>query len=630
MARRFKLVTVDFQDYVGDLVGVSKDNYVRLEVPNQNNGANTLLSVNHYNGTGYTRTVIVCEVAMPLEDDLPESDTVEQILLGWWVLSAGSMTPTALAIYPLPDADAQWLEGTQVGVIGYSNWDDRDTALPWSNFADHSALYSEDDVAIESIQVGPSIGYWVWFDLTRVLNLGDKKSFYIRNLIDSAGKNVGFASREAIPSTHRPILRIISRDYPPDAFEDEDSYLTIQPSPNNPEEPRLEWGKVSHPGFANYKIYRKTTLFTKPSEASLIATIADPGINYYVDTSALNENQVYYYMAIAEDNENVGDAATLSALVSFKRPDNNHSEISETINVGDLVNVTITSNVPFKRRYIEWGDATDGYWIGSEVETLSFTVSHRYSSTGAKVIKARLESSLGYWSDLDTVCTKTLNDISPEAVLIVRPLEVVTGESVRCVGSKSQPVASDVLIDKYDYYVNGAWLNPLFPLGPDQGAVKEVIPNSSQEIRLRIHTDSGLQKTILAGSGENVTVISGIPTDLIFSKDTTVNTRQESRESIAVSLGIMDGVGEVEIPTNIKNRVYSINGLSARQDFKTDIDKIRLRQETQEYTRIKVYDEKEGVTVQLDGRIAGYSITQTTSTYVSWTFGFKVFKRSEV
>lgn len=624
MARKFKLVTVDFQDYDTDLIGVSKDAYVNKEHPTWNYGANSLIVLNHHEGGAEDRIVGVIEVRMPEDADLPESDMIEEVLLGFRVQIAAVFTPTALAIYPLPDDDYNWLEGEVVAGVGKCNWQYRDDGpVEWVNYNDHSALYADDDVVIDSLIAGPSIGTWVWFKMTRELNFGARKSFYLRNLIDLASKGISFNSRETATPAYKPILRVIYRDYPPEAFEDEDAFLKIEPNPDDPEEPKLSWGKVSDPGFATYKVYRKTSSFTLPSQATLISTINDPNTNTFIDTSALNENQDYYYMVIVEDSENTVDSATLSALVSFIRPTCTHSEATETIDVGDLVTVTLDSAIPCKRAYIEWGDAVDGYWIESETEKTQFILTHRYSSTGAKVIKARLESSDGFWSDLDTVCTKTLDDKTPEAVLVVRPLEVVSGESVRCIGRKSQPVASDALISQYDYYVNGAWET-------NKGPVFDVIPASTQEIRLRIFTDTGETYAQGIGEGEDVTVVSGDPTLLEFSKDTTVNMRDESRDSRAEQLGITDGIGEIDIPYGIGNRVYSINGTSGRADFKDDIDKIRDRQESQEYTRIIVIDEKEGVLVRLDGRITAYRITQTTRTYVTWSFGFRVFARSEV
>lgn len=623
MAYKFKLVTVDYQDYDSDLIGVSKDSWVNKDMRTSNYGHSSLLAVNEYDTNPYSREMAIIEVTMPYSRDLPEADEIQQILLRLRVQTAESATPTGVGIFPLSEDDSLWQEGTQTGGAGYCNWDKRDNALIWANSTDHDSLAADDAVAIESVQAGPTVGAWVEFDLTKVLGFGQKKSFYLRNLVDLQNKGVSFSSRESATPSYRPVLRIIYRDYPPEAFIDEDSFLTIKPNPDNPEQPKLDWGKVSDAGFTAYKVYRKTTPFTVPSSATLIATITDPSTNFYIDTSALSENQNYYYMVTAEDNENTGDDATYSGVVTFIRPDCTHSEATENVDVGELVSITLNSTIPCKRAYVEWGDAVDGYWIESDIEKTSFTIYHRYSETGAKVIKGRLESSDGYWSDLDTVCTKTVDDTTPEAILIVRPLEVVSGESVRCIGAKSQPVASDALISQYDYYVNGSW-------HIDEGPVFDVVPTSSQEIRLRIFTDTGETYTQGVGEGEDVTVISGDPTLLEFGPDTTVSMREESRASDSEELSIMDGVGEIDLPYAIRNRVYTINGLSARQDFKDDIDKIRDRQETQEYTRIEIIDEKDGITVRLDGRITGYRITQTTRNYVTWSFGFRVFERSEV
>lgn len=630
MARKWSKGVRIYDDPATDYVGVVKDTYIDSRALEQgdNFGAEGNIRIGYVtlNWTALQKGII--EVTTPPEEDLIGFDVILRIRIRLNVtidLGVGHSWSDFLLI-ALPD-DFDEGTGTWPGTPGECNWDDAKPSLPWekgsgASLSTHNNVDDGDNV-IDAIRHYKGFPY-IEFDITEHQGLEQTKRYVIFNIDTDAWDNqMLFGSKENTAQANRPDLIVEWKDYRPDAFEDEDSFLKIEPNPDNKAHPKLSWGKVSDPGFTTYRVYRKTTPFTLPSQAALVSTINNPDTNVFIDPALLGENQFWYYMVTVEDTLNTGDLATLSALVSFKRPDCTHSEATETIDVGDLVTITLDSSIKCKKAYIEWGDSVDGYWVESETEVNQFVLTHRYSETGAKVIKARLESSAGYWSDLDTVCTKTLDDKPPEAVLIVRPLESVTGESVRCIGRKSQPVASDALISQYDYFVNGSWQT-------NKGPVFDVIPTSNQEIRLRIFTDTGETYTQGVGEGEDITVISGEPTDLIFSKDTTINSRAEGRESDAEVLGIVDGIGEIDLPYGIRNRVYTINGLSARSDFKADIDKIRDRQETQEYTRILVIDEKEGVLVRLDGRITGYRITQTTRTYVTWSFGFRVFSRTEV
>lgn len=649
MANRYKLVSKDYNWWQSTLIGVSKVSSLFQDTPTAMDAAFKVRI--HGNGSGEDDKRAVLEIQMPEEEDVVGFDKLENVYLRLTVhinqITAGFF---AIGVVELADEFTEATgTGEPAGPAGVCNWVYAKLGIPWKT-SDGAVKTRQEDVdksenVITSFSVTNALspGTEVWVNLTGHIDMGETKRFCFVSItadgVTPIPCQINFHGRGIVsPDPEDLMLRIWYRDYGTEAFDSAESALTIQPNPNDPTQPLLKWGGVKDADFVNFKVYRSNTPILSVAALTPIATITSPANQEFIDTTALSMNIEYYYMIIAEDANNVGDDATKSTNVTFRRPPLLDTEGDRNANVGQLVEIHIetaivpASGVKCNKVYIDWGDAVDGYWKEYDVENTDFDLEHIYSSTGPKVINARLQSTLGFWSDLTTICTITVLDLNPNAILIVRPLESVAGESVRCIGSKSQPVASNALISQYDYFVKTA----AFPSGQwylDQGPVFEVVPLStlaSQEILLRITTSTGKIVTQIVGQGETISVISGQPTDLIFSKDTTINSRDESRDSDSQVIGIMDGIGEVELPMNIKNRQYTISGMSGLDDFKADIDKIRLRQEIQEYTRINVYDEKEGITVRLDGRITGYRITQTTRTYVSWSFTFRVFNRTEV
>jgi len=257
---RFKLVTVDYQDYDTDYIGISKDTSVRDALPTYNYGASSLITLGY--GTGVEDEVIgVIEIQMPEEADVIGSGSLFKVEIGFYIQIAGSATPTALAIYNLPQPDENWLEGEQTGAAGYCNYEKRDVGVNWSNLADHSKLFAPDENAVDGISAGPSQGF-VWFDITHVIGWGDKKSFYIRNLIDLLNKGISFASRESATPANHPILRVQYRSYPPDGFTGDDEKLKIEPYENNFTQSKLTWGAMDTDDFLQYKLYRDTSPIT--------------------------------------------------------------------------------------------------------------------------------------------------------------------------------------------------------------------------------------------------------------------------------------------------------------------------------------------------------------------------------
>lgn len=702
MATKFTVRTQDFDNYAVENIGVSKDAQISESQPNFNFGASSKMWVRDY-AVGQINTVM--EITMPNDADVDGFDELIKIELGMRVSVVGTAGDMVVGIIEITDI---WDEGDKTGSAGDCSWNEAQPSVPWANgvgaIKSTPGNLDDSETIIDSNVISDpasKVGQYAAFDLTPLFGMGDIKSFVLFILDNLTGGDQGFPfdSRE---SGDRPFIRITYRDYAVDAFQDGDSQLRIAPNPDNPEQPILTWGATDSPDFVNYKVYRETSPIGSVTALTPIATITNSTTVEYIDTASLLEDQFYYYLLVANDAVNTGDDGTKSLNAVFKRPDAASAEPTENVDVGEQVDMTVTSVLDFTRLYVEWGDSVDGYWVEMEQSAATFDVSHIYSETGAKVVKVRTQSVAGYWSDLTTICTKTVDDINPEATLIARPLQSVVGESVRCNGSRSQPAASDALIDQYDYYIentgnivgvlqgsklfkvrgdqiyfytNGDSVDvvnstgndgtytvfgtPTYAAGPDETSIQvsEAIPSAVadgnmekwvnnkgpvfdiipvcdslpcvQDILLRVFTDTG--KTDTTGVGDaTITINTGIPSELVFSKDTVINSRREGRGSSAQISPVYAGTQEIEMPFNVGNIVYTIAGMSSKDDFKTDIDKIRSRVENQTLTRIEITDEKEGVTLQLDGRIPSYNILQVAENYVTWSMPFRVFEKTEV
>lgn len=283
MARRFALVTVDYQDYATDLIGVSKDAKLDESNPTWNFGISTSLTILR---EGSDDEYIILEVVMPTEDDIIGFDLIEKVeLLIYCSGVRADMTGTmTVAVVELPNEI--WDEGTQNGAVGECSWDDAQSAVPWKNGggAIKSSFGSIDDseTVIDTVVIEAFASFTAGFrtfDLTPLLQMGDKKTCVFFCLAAGNVNNyVNTNSREN--ASNKPILRVTYRDYPPEGFEGDEN-LSIEPNPDNPFMPKLTWGAVKAIDFSQYKLYRSTSPITAIDGFKSAITAVSTGSDYF-------------------------------------------------------------------------------------------------------------------------------------------------------------------------------------------------------------------------------------------------------------------------------------------------------------------------------------------------------------
>jgi len=177
--------------------------------------------------------------------------------------------------------------------------------------------------------------------------------------------------------------------------------LTIEPNPDNPEQPLLKWGGVKDADFVDFKVYRETSAITTVAALTPIATITSPADQEYIDTYAHVDGTTYYYLVIAEDGNNTGDDATKSNQIVWKKP----AMTVRTVTAGNVVvgtskTATVTSVSKIKRIYVDWGDGSTS-WYEYEVAALTQTATHIYSKALTTFTPyLQMEDVDGFWSDL--------------------------------------------------------------------------------------------------------------------------------------------------------------------------------------------------------------------------------------
>ena len=642
-------VTEEYQDGAGGLIGVIRDNWLDEQNPTYNNGLNNKLWI----GDGYSvfarqdqRAII--EIQMPTEEDVDGFGVLVKVELWLKILTKDASKWMTIGIVGL---DEIWDEGDKTEGAGWANWTESQSAVLWvnGNGAIKSRVGSLDDMdtvidAYRNTLVAGSYSalmtapYWGVWDLTPSLSMGDKKTFVLFDLDreDATNNVITFGSNEqsAVPSIV-PILKVTYRDYAVEAFDDNDDALTIEPNPNDREQPLLKWGGVDDGDFVDFKLYRDTVAITTIAGLSvngvLVTTIADNSDQEYIDVSALVDGTTYYYAVIAEDGNNTGDGATFSKNVNYTKPDVATGSITTNSGakiVGVTSIITVTSGNLIKRVYIDWKDGTKS-WYDYETTALSQTASHTYSGTsGALTPDIRVEDNLGFWSDLTASSnTITLSDSSPSAKLRVSVKKETLGDDITLDGSLSQPIGDNVTITKYEFMRDAAdgWqdngADPVYTF--DSGTYPNTV--GSKTASLRITVPSLLTDTDTA----TYELETGTPTDLKFSKDTKIhelNHILSQNKLTEIAIG-SDGV-EHEFFISKKAERINLVGTSNHPNTGDDIGLIRSAWNNNTYVRILAQTEMEDHVVQYDCKIDGdISLGQSYDNKQSWSFPIRVMSR---
>lgn len=240
------------------------------------------------------------------------------------------------------------------------------------------------------------------------------------------------------------------------------------------------------------------------------AIITNPTTNEWIDTSSLTDGQDYYYIVVAEDSKNSCSEATWSSNAKFHKPDviSNSLDLSGNRDVGTLVTLTVSGDVPIKRLFVDWKDGTQS-WYDFEVAGTTKAVSHIYlsHSSGALTPEVRIEDTnipsegdeplCGFWSGLTSATNSiTLDDLLPLAKLRTNVQKAVPFSYVTLDASLSQPASSDATITKYEFkqHAGDSWHDNLadpiyqFQLSghPWNGTITSVSDGAGDVIRFNL------------------------------------------------------------------------------------------------------------------------------------------------
>jgi hypothetical protein len=650
MANKFKLVDVEYQD--DGTFGVVKDTYISSANPTYSYGDAVNLRVGKVDW-GSDRTKIIVEIQMPSDKDIVGFDEIEKVELILYIQSKAFVSFDDgldrplwwidIAITEIPDDFDEDVTG-----VGWCNWNYRIMSVPWSrsNGAVKSNFsFDESDEPIFDTNRGHvalALNSEHVFDITTAITKDDKKRFALfvinyNGVVTGANKaHIGYHSNDATGGNfiYRPKLRITYRDYTPEGFDTIDNRLKVVPNPVDRRLPIFSWGEVSADDLEQYKFYWKAFTFTLPTNATWLATILDTSLTTYlgVDADLVPENTARYYRMIAEDENNLNADALISNIVSFIRPEVLETEANRNATVGDVVSLTTVktnAGTPVKKVYIDWGDST-GYWMTMETEftTVGPTLTHVYSKKGVYAVKVQFEGSAidgdeeigGYWSDLTDICTVTVADTYPRALLTARPLEVIYGERIRLNASLSHPISADETLT-YRFYKDGAPLD-VYQASPIYSYASVIGDIPHAHFTCYVKTSGGIESAL--SNDEIVYVIADAPTLLSFSHNTKITSRGESRQSTVDINQIDGGSGEIDVRSGLSNITISLEGISAKADMAADLAILKAAVSGYSYVQLKVYDESCGSTVNYNGRMISYRLNKTSARYVSWSVEFRI------
>ena len=215
------------------------------------------------------------------------------------------------------------------------------------------------------------------------------------------------------------------------------------------------------------------TLTDVGKDLFLTSDLTSDGSNSYLKT----DNTEYRLQFYAQDNNNTGSStlAVPGNLVSITRPGINASSAVDDTSpaVGEEITLTITATGGMfsgkcKKFGVNWDSAasdTDDDYSFVELDTTatSTTITHRYSTGGAKVIKIQVEDELGWRSDRDALSSQpTVDTPSPVAVPKLSRTEVMNTDyndsaaAFYVTGQHSYPVGSNRSIAQYKYLTTDA------------------------------------------------------------------------------------------------------------------------------------------------------------------------------
>jgi len=643
---KFKVVDVDIINPTDYPLGIVKNSGIWEENPANNYGGSMTIADTSVGGVGGGRNAYhsVIEIQMPSKGDLDGSDEIIAVEIEL-IITGSSVTDATFMVIGIVEIPDNFDEGS--GGAGWCNWTEYIDSVAWTRgdggCKSRRGINAEDGVVYDTFRIDlTAIPAGFTFDLTDALGLGDKKRFAMFVIDDDVSSSVGqddvawieLGCKEDVLA-ERPILKITYRDYAPEAFTDKDSALTIEPNPDNPEQPLLKWGGVKDSDFVDFKLYRETSAITTVAALTPIATITSPADQEYIDDSALTDGQDYYYLVIAEDGNNTGDDATFSNQIEWTKPLMTVKTVSAAgAVVGSSKTVTITSASLIKRIYVAWGDGSTS-WYDFEVAALTQTADHIYSKVLAAFYPyVRMEDVDGFWSDLLATTNQiAFTDAAPLTKLRVSVKKAQLGDYVTLDASLCQPAGSNVTITKYEFKRDAAdsyqdnLTDPVYTYktGTGGGEYPQTIGVKTASVRITLST------TTLDIDTTTYELETGTATPLVFSRDTKIHELNHDlslNKTVEVPLESA-GVAYEFMISRPPERVTLV-GTSNHPNTGTDIAIIRNAWLSNTYVSFTMKSEMEGVVVTYSGKIDGdISLGQSYGNKQSWTFPLRIITRTE-
>lgn len=640
MAKKYTSVVATYDRYA-DLPGISRDTNIGEGSPTFNYGGSTIM--NGGMSAGGNIINIIVEVQMPEEDDIEGFDLLEKVEL----CLRTSAAPAGVVVLGIVEITDIWDEGVLNGAAGWCNWTEAQELIAWkqgdgaikSRYGNPPTIDGSDGIIIDSQRV-TSQYETITFDITPAIKMGETKTFVVFGLssvpYNATDRYATFATRHS--TSYYPQLEVTYRDYQPEGFVGEEN-LTIEPNPDNPEQPILKWGAVKDTDFVQYKLYREVVPITAVGALTPIATITDTAIVEYIDTDALVDGTAYYYKLIAEDNENLDDDALPSACVSFTKPDISGTSFTPSGDkiVGTQITITVDSPQNIKKIWVDWKDGCTS-WYEFETVATSQDVSHIYSAHSAGVAleqDVRIEDENGFWSSLGVALGYKILDTDAVAKLLVNVKKTIVGDNVTLNATLSQPAASNATITSYKFWryagdpAPATQSSPIFTFS----TVGYTVGTKTATVEITTSTSKTDTDTVTyeLESGTPIEITPGYPSTGLSIHTKIHELPHKLGQSKATEMPVGSAGTEYEFPLGRHAERLTIHATTEYPAMESDITIIRNAWINNSYLRLTVESEMETKKVQYDFLLDGdVSLGHTMDNKITWSFPIRVVARTEV
>ena len=456
-----------------------------------NYGENTFLPVGTWNdGAGAVVNRSLLQIKMPEEPE--NAKDITQIRLGLYNFNWGA-TPTMA----IRECNLEYVGGYTDSFVPPTGatWVTYDGLTRWTDDTDGGKNVADIGVLMSDYQACTTI-VLTWFDITKWAR---KKNFTwastqncFLKLEDGqeAGSYVRFYSANYTTDvTLQPKIEVTYTVEHPEIPDGEDEILTVEFNPANPQQSLLKWKKPENQSLridnkGAYVLVKSETIIDAITDGTLIARLNQG--EEYIDTGgvlATTENNLYYYkLYFCSESDYIDGTGTglmsgmtivgtpiASNQVWMIRPDITSFVFDDyTPDVKQQVTATITAVVagdfastpsPVQHTHYQYdwkGDSTESGWVELETPANSHAKTHYYLGyQGATSAKARIQNSLGFWSDAtNSGSTVTVAAITGIPIVNVSPKAMTISETIlRILGDQSYARSSNETITKYEFRV---------------------------------------------------------------------------------------------------------------------------------------------------------------------------------